>query len=75
MNKHLYIFVVIALLLTACSLPTGVNQSPSPATVQLPDQTPTTVVQEIVEPEPAAPSVTTPAQPSPTPVKVLRYRI
>ncbi len=71
MNKRLYIFVVIALLLTACSLPTGVNQSPLPATVQLPDQTPTTVAQEIVELEPAAPSVTTPAQPSPTPVKVL----
>jgi hypothetical protein len=71
MYKHVNLLIVITLLLTACSLPAGVNQSPLQATVQLPDQTPTSVVEEIVEPEPAAPSVTTPVQPSPTPLKML----
>jgi hypothetical protein len=71
MYKHVNLLIVITLLLTACSLPTGITQSPLQATVQLPDQIPTSVVEEIVEPEPAAPSVTTPVQPSPTPLKML----
>ncbi len=71
MYKHPYIFVLITLLLTACSIPTGSIQSPVPATLQIPDQTPTAVVQEMLEPEPTSPSVATPTQPSPTPVKMI----